>query len=170
MKKVLPILFLFITVMLYSQKQIEATNAVTVTGAIEKEMVITMSDIENAASVSLEDLVITNHMGEAKKTLTNIEGVPLIQLLKDIALQTDSPKYYSTFYFIFEAIDGYKVVYSWNELFNSPIGKQVFIVTKKDGTSLQEMEDRILVISPSDIRTGRRHIKALSKIIVKKID
>ncbi|MBA4298849.1 hypothetical protein SAMN03080617_03767 [Algoriphagus alkaliphilus] len=62
------------------------------------------------------------------------------------------------------------MVFSCNELFNKPQGKEVYLITAEDGKSLDAMEDGLLLISKTDIRTGRRHIKNLSKIIVKRID
>ncbi len=103
--------------------------------------------------------MITNHLGEPRKTLQGLEGIRVRDLLE---LKEDNPKLFSEFYFTFKAADDYKVVFSSNELFNSPTGDQVFIITSRDGKKLEEMEDRILVISSSDFKTGRRHLKFLN--------
>jgi hypothetical protein len=62
------------------------------------------------------------------------------------------------------------VVFSWNELFNNPLGKSVFLVTAEGGKNLQQMTDRLLVITTSDIHTGRRYIKSVEKIIIKRFE
>ena len=36
----------------------------------------------------------------------------------------------------------------------------------KDGKKLKDMEERILIITPTDFKTGRRHIKGLIMIVV----
>jgi len=72
------------------------------------------------------------------------------------------------YYLTFIASDGYKAVYSWNEIFNSPTGQNIFIVVEKDGVKLKDMAERIMIITPSDFKTGRRYIKALSQIVVNK--
>ena len=47
-------------------------------------------------------------------------------------------------------------------------GENTYIIVEKDNKKLSEMEDRIVVVTKTDFRTGRRFIKGLSKIIVQK--
>lgn len=44
----------------------------------------------------------------------------------------------------------------------------VFIVTKKNGVPAAEMNDSILLISPHDFKTGRRHVKSVAAIEIKR--
>jgi hypothetical protein len=44
------------------------------------------------------------------------------------------------------------------------------LVTAEDGKNLQQMTDHLLVITTSDIHTGRRHIKSVEKIIIKRFE
>jgi len=70
---------------------------------------------------------------------------------------------------IASATDGYKVVFSWSEIFNSPVGEGVIVFFEKDGKPLADDEGRIALISSRDLRTGPRHVKWLSGIEVRKI-
>ena len=116
-------------------------------------------------------MIITNHIGEPHGTSKQIKGILVKELLKDIELKEDNPKLLSEFYFTFIASDNYKVVYSWNEIFNSSTGDHLFyIVASIEGESLKDMRSRILVVTPTDYKTGRRYIKALSKIVVDRVD
>ena len=85
-------------------------------------------------------------------------------------LNEESPKRFSEFFLTFIAIDNYKVVYSWNEIFNSPIGDNIYLITSRDGKQLKDMDERILILTPIDFKTGRRHIKGLSKIVVERVE
>ena len=67
------------------------------------------------------------------------------------------------------ASDGYKVVFSWSEVFNSPLGEGVIVFFEKDGVPLADDEGRIAMVSTKDIRTGPRHVKWLQAIEVRKI-
>ncbi|MBK7252189.1 MAG: hypothetical protein IPI06_15355 [Gammaproteobacteria bacterium] len=67
------------------------------------------------------------------------------------------------------ASDGYKAVFSWSELFNSPVGEGVLVFFEKDGMPLADDEGRIALISAKDLRTGPRHVKWLQGIEVRKI-
>ena len=78
--------------------------------------------------------------------------------------------YSSKIYFVFKASDGYKVVFSWNEIYNTDSGNNFFIVTELEGKKLKELEQRIMFISTADLKTGRRYIKGLEKIEVRQVE
>lgn len=149
----------------YAQS-ITPTKSITITGAVEPALEIDAAKILLNPVHTIGDLLITSHSGEPRGTKKGLKGVLVKDVLADLAFKTASPKELSEFYLVFVASDGYKVVFSWNELFNSPTGDHAFIVTEQDGVSIEKMEDRILMVVDSDLRTGRRHVKSLSKIIV----
>lgn len=170
MKKTLLLLCLFASSLIWSQKEIQSSNAFIVTGQVKNEITFTISEIEKHTAQTIPDVTITNHLGEKKSDAQQLKGILLKTLLKDVELKSESAKEFSAFYFTFVATDGYKVVYSWNEIFNSPTGDHLFVVTEKDGEKLSEMKSRILTITTTDFKTGRRYVKGLSKIIVGRIE
>ena len=107
---------------------------------------------------------------QKKYTMTNIEGVPIKSILSKVSLATDDPKTLSEYYFVFIASDNYKVVYSWNELFNSATGNNIFVIQKKEGKDLTSLDDVISVICTSDEATGRRYVKGLKEILVERVN
>ncbi len=46
----------------------------------------------------------------------------------------------------------------------------MYLVTEKAGKKISDMKDRILLVTTSDFKTGRRHIKALSRIIIGRVE
>jgi hypothetical protein len=62
------------------------------------------------------------------------------------------------------ASDGYRVVFSWAELYHSPIGDGALVVYERDGKPLDDSEGRIALVSLNDTRPGPRHIKWLQSI------
>lgn len=167
-------MLLFLVLMLLqglsAQGTPKATDSFVITGDIQEERIVTLENIESLTARAIDDLVITNHRGEARSTATGLYGIPIKELLQYVELKAESPKEFSAFYFVFTALDGYTVVYSWNELFNNPMGNEVYVVTQRDGKTLREMEERILILNPSDLKTGRRHIKALHQITVRRAE
>ncbi len=163
-------LFLLLAEVAWGQKEVKATNEFVVTGQIKKELKVTVADLEKLESKGIPDVVITNHLGEPRGTAKQLTGVLVRDVLKDLELIEETPKLFSEFYFTFVAIDNYKVVYSWNEIFNSPTGDNIYIVTSRDGKKLADMEERILVLTPTDFRTGRRHIKGLGQVVVRRVE
>ena len=133
-------------------------------------MIINFDSLKSYPVNKIDNFVVTNHLGVIKSTLKNISAVSLLSILRNVTIKAEGPKVLSEFYFVFVGSDDYKVVYSWNEIFNNNLGKEIFIVTEHDGKMLNNAEDRILVISKSDVATGRRHVKSLHKIIVKRVE
>lgn len=70
---------------------------------------------------------------------------------------------------IASAADGYKVVFSWNELFNAELGESVLVLFERDGQPLAPAEGPLALMSGKDIRTGPRHVKWLQSVEVRQI-
>lgn len=170
MKRLTTLILAIITVTVWGQKTDRPTNDFVVTGRIKKELEFTLADIEKYPSKTIGDVIITNHLGEPRGTAKQLTGILVKDILKDLELKEENPKRFSEFYLTFVAVDNYKVVYSWNEIFNSPTGDHLFLVTSRDGKMIKDMRERILILTPTDFKTGRRHIKGLSKILVERAD
>jgi len=153
---------------LFAQEKPTATDSIMVTGNLKKITTIQFSQIIALPSIALPDLTITNHLGEIKGVAKNMKGVLLKTVLENLSYDTPSPKQLSEFYFVLIASDGYKVVYSWNELFNNDAGNKVFLITEKEGKSMANSNERILIAHLSDFKTGRRYVKGLNQILVKR--
>jgi len=167
MKKSLAITcIILISVITFESLAQQPTLSVAVTGKVKAEKNFSSADLKKFKLENIADVVITNHKGETKGTAKGMKGVLLRDVLQDISLDTDNPKLFSEYYYVCTAADGYKVVYSWNELFNSAVGNSVYIVLEKDQKDLEGSEDSILMISTQDTRTGRRYVKNLQTINV----
>ena len=164
------IVLLLSSVALHGQVKVNPTEAFTVSGKIKKEVNFTINDLQAYESEKIPDVVISNHLGEAKGTSKNLKGILLKDILAKVEFNTESPKVLSEFYLTCIASDGYKVVFSWNEIFNTATGDNLYLITAKDGKELKDMDDRILIISTTDFKTGRRNVKGLAKIIVDRVD
>ncbi len=165
MKSLFPFLLLLVSFAALGQKDIAPTDAFTISGAVEKEMTITLADIASLPSQAIPDVAITNHLGEPRGTAKGLRGVLIKDLLANVSFNAETPKVLSEYFLTFIASDGYTVVFSWNELFNSPTGNSVLVITEKEGKKLSEMNERILILTSSDFKTGRRHIKGLKSIV-----
>lgn len=131
----------------------------------EKKM-IPVAELEGFPIHTIDSIRITNHLKEYRSTLTNIKGVLLKDVLSKISFKEKSPKVLSEYYIICIAEDRYKVVFSWNELFNTSVGEHVLVVP----TVKNRPQDGISILSPTDFATGRRYVKMLKTIQIKKIN
>ncbi|WP_333600365.1 molybdopterin-binding protein [Flavobacterium sp.] len=153
-----------------AQRTVTPTELVTVQGKVTKEKTFTLTALDTFPKVAIKDQTLYNHKGEEKGTVKNMKGIPLKKLLASIEFTYEKPKELNEFYFVFTASDGYKVVFSWNEIYNTEAGNNFYIVTEMDGKPLKDMEQRILFISTSDLKAGRRYIKGLQRIEVKRVE
>src|SRR5258706_4343378 len=140
-------------------KQMKVTSAFTVSGEVFSPLTVSVMDLKKWKEVSIGDLVITNHLGEKKSEAKGLKGILLKEIIQTIEIKSESPKVLSEYYFVLVATDGYKVVYSWNELFNTLVGDSVYLVTEKNGKIITEMDASILIVSTKDFKTGRRNVK-----------
>ncbi len=66
------------------------------------------------------------------------------------------------------ATDGYRAVFSWGELFNSPLGEQVLVIASQDGKPLDSAAGPLALRSLADLRPGPRHVRNLCALIVRR--
>ncbi len=159
----------FVATIGYAQKEsVKPTTSFTIWGDVKSPATITIADLKKWTAVNVGDVVITNHLGEKKSEAKGLKGVLIRDVLKSVEINAESPKVLSEYYFVCKANDNYTVVYSWNEIFNTATGDTAYIITEKNGKDASSMDDSILMISPKDRMTGRRHVKALSTIEVKR--
>ena len=149
---------------------VRATDEFRVTVNIKNEKIFHIAGLMKYKQDAIGDIIVKNHRGELKDTLKAMKGILLKQLLDSVEIITEKPKEYSEYYMVFTAADGYKNVYSWNEVFNTDIGNHIYIITEMNGKQLPQMEQRVLVMSLGDVNTGRRHLKGLTKIEFKKVE
>lgn len=139
-----------------------------VTPATEK--VVSIRELGGLKSHLLDSVRIYNHAGVYRSTLQGITGVSLKDVLKDIPLGEESPKVLSRYYIVCGAEDGYQVVLSWNEVFNTPVGDSVLVVTGIKNRGSEGDTGSLALLSPKDYATGRRYVKQLNRITVLRVD
>jgi hypothetical protein len=146
------------------------TDKFTIEGRVKQKLTFTSSDLDTFPTRSLPDLTVTDHTGSIRHTLTHLKGILFKDILSKAELDAENPKVLSEFYFVLEAPDNYKIVYSWNEIFNTETGNNIYILTEEDGKNYKQTEERIAIVTMSDIRTGRRHMRNINRIIVERVN
>ncbi len=158
--------FYFGFLLLQTSEAQKTSESFSVSGEVLKEENIDISKLSGYTLVHMDSLRIYSHDMQPKGLMKNIDGVLLKDILSAIPFNNENPKVLSEYYIECQATDGYKVLFSWNEIFNSETGNHVMIVTSKNGTNITQLDDRIPLVSPTDKATGRRYVKWLSKIII----
>ncbi|BAU52207.1 molybdopterin-binding protein [Mucilaginibacter gotjawali] len=168
--KYILILFLFFSSTASAQEPLKQTLSFGISGKVKNSSIITLDSLNTYQVNVIGDIRVTDHLGTFKHQDDQLKGVLLKDILSHIVLDANSPKLYSRFYFTCMGNDGYAVVYSWNELFNTEVGNHVFIIMEKNGIKADKMPESIQMTSASDFKTGRRYLHNLEKIVVGKVD
>ena len=167
------ILFLVLAFTVFSasaqKENIPTTENFSIEGKVKKSLSLSLSDLSFYKSYSIDSIVITNHLGERRSSLKKVKAVLLKDILDKVEIDAETPKVLSEYYLVCIASDNYKVVFSWNEIFNSDTGKSVYIITAQDGKPATGLDNRIALVSPKDQMTGRRYVKGLQKIVVERV-
>ena len=168
MKFIFGLLFLGVGLGCFAQHNISPTDNFRIEGKVKQGMIVSLQDLSAYQSYSIDSVVITSHVGARKEVLKAVKGILIKDILSKVEIDVETPKVLSEYYLVFVASDNYKVVFSWNEIFNTDTGKSLYIITSQDGKPASALETRIALISPKDQMTGRRYVMGLQKIIVER--
>lgn len=160
------LLLMMLSAPAFAQEVLKPTSSFSISGKVNKAVVITMDSLKQYPLKEMGNFKITNHLGDFKHQDEKLKGVLLKDVLSHTVFAVSSPKILSQLYFVCAAADGYTVVYSWNELYNTPVGDQVFILMEKNGKQVAQLPENIQMASMLDFKTGRRYMHNLSKIVV----
>ncbi len=128
-----------------------------VTGEVERQLVLSPEE--------LRDIGARRGMVAAQ----GYAGVRLADLLEEARIRSDAPRALRRTYVVALATDGYQAVFSWGELFNTSIGREVIVAIERDAQPLRDGEGRFTLVSLADLRPGPRHVKWLTRIDVRRV-
>jgi len=145
------------------------TERISVSGLVENSLKLRVEDLRKFPPQQVSEIPVVCQTGAELGKMENLKGVLLRDILEKASVVSQSHNDVKKMAVIATASDGYKVVFSWTEIFNSPIGDGVIVFFEKNGLPLADDEGRIALISARDIRTGPRHVKWLTGIEIRKI-
>ena len=170
MRSRLVLLFVITVFCASAQKEnIPATENFTIEGKVKKSVTVALADLSGYKTHLIDSIVITNHLGERKSSMKKVKAVLLKDILDKVEIDAENHKVLNEYYLVCIASDNYKVVFSWNEIFNSDVGKSVYIITGQDGSWAYVLDNRIALVSSKDQMTGRRYVKGLQKIVIERV-
>ena len=124
-----------------------APAQLTVQGDVPAPLVLKPDDLlkmpRQTVSIPDADGANVSYEGVNLREILQRAGVPLGKDLRGKAL---------TGYVLAKAHDGYQVVFSWPELFNTDVGPGVLVIFERDGAPLGDREGRLALVSGKDTR------------------
>jgi DMSO/TMAO reductase YedYZ molybdopterin-dependent catalytic subunit len=151
----------------------QVTTALTITGSVEREITFSLDDLKALPVRRVEDArSVRDTAGAAAPTESarHYMGCLLRDVLDSARPVEKARAAFRRSVVIATASDGYRVVFSWAELYISPIGDGVLVIYERDGKPLADDEGRIALVSLKDTRPGPRHVKWLKSIELRTLD
>lgn len=133
------------------------TTRLEVTGEVRRKLSLSVEDLRGLAQ------------RRGQTSAGGYGGIRLTDLLEEADIRRDARHALRRTYVVATASDGYHAVFSWGELFNTPIGRDVLVALERGGSPLQDGEGKIALISLADEKIGPRHVKWLSRIDVRRV-
>lgn len=142
------------------------SEQLAVSGAVKNSLTLKVEDLRAFPADQIINVTVTRRVG-GKEQSSLVRGVKLTAVLERAALASVSQNDWKHTVVLATATDGYQVVFSWPELFNSDIGAGALVVFERDGQPLAEREGRIALASTRDLRTGPRSVRWLARLDVR---
>ena len=140
------------------------SHSVRITGAVKAPAEFDVAALRKLLPRDTGPVDVVCASGATVGKAQNFRGVRLTDVINHVGIDLAGHKDGRRMVVVARATDGYVATFSWNELYNTAIGKDVLVAWDKDGKPLDAREGRLLLISGQDIKTGPRHVRNLSGI------
>jgi len=146
------------------------TQVVVIGGRVQHSLTLSPQALAEFPVQTPPEIPIRDRDGKTIRILKAYAGVKLVDLLDKAAFVVNDHNDLKKTLIVAIASDGYKVIFSWSELYNTSVGNGVLVLYAKDGKPLGEDEGRIALISVNDLHTGARHVRWLKTLQILNID
>jgi hypothetical protein len=145
-------------------------GSLSIGGTVKSPSILRPEELRKSSLVrDVEEIALTKRGGEVKRILRGYRGVRLTELLDSAGIDAPDHNALKRSYVVARAKDDYTVIFSWCELFNTPIGSGVHVLVDKDDLALPDSEGPLTLVSARDIFTGPRHVRWLVSLDVLRV-
>jgi DMSO/TMAO reductase YedYZ molybdopterin-dependent catalytic subunit len=142
------------------------TTSVTVAGNVAQTLSLTVADLKRYPAHQVEYVPRNSVEEKGAGPARRYTGCLLRDVLAAAKPVESKPRELRKSYVVATASDAYEVVFSWAELFVSPVGDKVFVVYERDGAQLPDDEGPIALIAIADTRPVR-HVRWLRSLTLR---
>lgn len=143
-----------------------SAGAVQVTGRVPGPVRFSLAELKAMECEEFEDLFLVCGTGEPRAVIPNCRGVLLEKVIQRSNVDKGEHNDTKRMFISVTAGDGYTVVFSWQEIFNTEIGGGVALLVEKNGQPLDADADRIDLVSSQDYYAGSRYVRDVRTISV----
>jgi hypothetical protein len=141
-----------------------AEQGVQIIGRVAQPMSISSTTLCAMDTVDTGTLPMICGSGEPKGKIGNCRGVLLAELINLAEVVVREHNDTKKMIVVVASDDGYKTVFSWQEIFNSINGEGILVIFEKDGQPLYQGNGEVDLISSRDHLTGPRYVRRLKTI------
>lgn len=142
------------------------TPLLRVGGAVQTPLALNRAQLEALPWRDYAESREVQQDGRTIKLGVRYQGYPLRELIDLAGLAPDRRAVRHTVV-VLTARDGYRVSFSWGELYNSALGEGVILVRSQDGRDVLAADGLPALRSLQDTRSGPRHVRWLDRIEVR---
>lgn len=145
------------------------SDRLAVSGMVMTVLDLDVDDLRAFPSDQVANVDLTRRVG-GETVASRVRGVRLTAVLERAGLAARDRNDWKHALVLATATDGYGVVFSWPELFNTDVGTGAWVVFERDGQALADGEGRIALVSTRDLQTGPRSVRWLARLAVRIVD
>ena len=149
---------------LVAPPSLEETALLVVNGHVPVERSFGLSVLQSMERRKLGPIDVACLTGRSVARVESYAGVRLTDILDATELPTLHRSELKRCVVIATGQDGYQALFSWCELYNSPIGAQVLVLFEREDQPLEGHMGELALISAADTHIGPRHLRHLRSI------
>ncbi|WP_322012161.1 molybdopterin-dependent oxidoreductase [Paraburkholderia sp. J12] len=139
--------------------------ALHITGSLTRPLALSLDELRAFPAVTCAPFDLRCYTTQRFiRTVEPYRGVLLTDLIQHAGVHCDTPGDFKRMIFVAIGHDGYAVMFSWHELFNTPVGQQAIIAYECGGRTLSEENGAPVLFSGADLVPAPRHLKRLARI------
>lgn len=142
------------------------SEQVVVSGPLKTLLTLRVDDLRAFPAADIQSVSVTRRV-DKDEVASTVRGVKLTAALDRAGFVGSDQNEWKHTVVLATATDGYQVVFSWPELFNTDVGAGALLVFERDGQPLADREGRIALVSAKDTRSGPRSVRSLARLEVR---
>ncbi|HUK83362.1 MAG TPA: molybdopterin-dependent oxidoreductase [Verrucomicrobiae bacterium] len=171
-RRVLALCALTAATLTFAQTPPNGATSLLVLGNVENKLTLSVSELQRLPVQRVEDvrqLRMPGTPGNQGEQTRRYTGVLLRDVLNSAKLIEKDRHDLRRSIVVVTATDGYQAIFSWAELFLSPIGDGALIIFERDGAPLPANEGPLALVSLRDTQPGPRHVKWLARLEIRRV-
>ncbi|MDR3570108.1 MAG: molybdopterin-dependent oxidoreductase [Syntrophobacteraceae bacterium] len=141
-------------------------GGIRITGRVKEPLFLSIEELCGMETEEAEDIALNCGEGTPVGKIQSCRGVLLENVIGRAAVLKEDHNDTKKMFLVASAPDGYKAVFSWQEIFNTPIGGGVMVLVEKNGKPLSAGTGGLELISLQDFFSGPRYVRSLETIEV----